>query len=98
MGDASIEFHPDAVEELAAACEWYSERSDRAADAFSIELDRAIGQISSAPRRWAKYLHGTRHFVLPFVVVYREFESRVQVITVAHAKRRPGYWQGRLSS
>jgi hypothetical protein len=27
--------------------------------------------------------------------VYRELDDRIEVIAVAHAKRRPGYWRDR---
>jgi hypothetical protein len=34
------------------------------------------------------------HF--PYFVVFRELPSKIQIIAVAHAKRRPGYWRGRI--
>jgi hypothetical protein len=56
-----------------------------------------IEQIGEAPERWPAHLHGTRRFMLrrfPFSVVYRPHEDFVEVVAVAHAKRRPGYWRG----
>jgi hypothetical protein len=32
----------------------------------------------------------------PYSVVYLEDEDEIWVLAVAHAKRRPGYWRGRL--
>jgi toxin ParE1/3/4 len=43
-------------------------------------------------------LDGTRRFVLrrfPFTIVYREAAQGIEVIAVAHAKRRTAYWRGR---
>ena len=33
----------------------------------------------------------------PFGIIYRVHLNRIVVIAVAHAKRRPGYWQNRTS-
>lgn len=32
----------------------------------------------------------------PYLVLYRVGPDRVEIIAVAHAKRRPGYWEDRL--
>jgi len=68
-------------------------------DARALEgLDRAIERIADAPSRWPAFRHGTRRFLLrrfPFSVVYREAGETVQVIAVAHGRRKPGYWKGR---
>ena len=45
------------------------------------------------------HLYGTQRAVLdryPFSIVYRELLHEIQVIAVAHAKRHPGYWRGRI--
>jgi toxin ParE1/3/4 len=31
----------------------------------------------------------------PYLLIYREFEGRIWVVTVAHGHRRPGYWRRR---
>ncbi len=41
------------------------------------------------------YVGNTRRFLLrrfPFFVVYRVFSQRVEVVAVAHARRKPHYW------
>jgi toxin ParE1/3/4 len=93
-----VEFHPEAVLEAAAAYRWYRDRNDAAAEAFLAELDRAVELISESPKRWPIHLHGTRHFLLrrfPFGVVYRELGEILQIVAVAHGRRKPGYWKGR---
>jgi hypothetical protein len=32
----------------------------------------------------------------PYFVVFRELPRKIQIIAVAHAKRRPGFWASRL--
>jgi hypothetical protein len=39
---------------------------------------------------------GTSSPRFPFSLVYRVLESEVEVLAVAHGKRRPGYWRSRL--
>ena len=93
-----VEIHPDAIQEAAAAVEWYASRSRQAAEAFTVELDRAVEIISESPDRYPTYLHATRRYLLrrfPFTVIYRVRPSVVQVVAIAHGKRRPGYWRER---
>ena len=91
--------HPAALEEFETAVAWYLERSETAAAKFVAEVDRAIELLVESPGRWPRGEHATRKFVLrrfPFVIVYREKETLVQVLAVAHGHRRPGYWKRRL--
>ena len=90
--------HPEAIAEARAARRWYESRSAEAAEAFVAELDVALEKVSEVPRSWPLYLAGTRRYLLrrfPFFVVFRETDDRVQIVAVAHARRRPGYWIGR---
>ena len=94
----AVEFHPDAVAEAQAAAEWYRQRNETAADAFLVELDRAVERVVDAPHRWPAYFHNTRRFLLrrfPFAVVYRLSGDMVQVVAVTHGRRKPGYWKTR---
>lgn len=94
----SVVFHPDAVEEARAAREWYVARSQSAADSFLAELDRGVEAIALAPERWPLFLHGTRRYLFhrfPYQLVYRVSSARVEVVAVAHGRRRPGYWRSR---
>jgi plasmid stabilization system protein ParE len=93
-----LAFHPEAVEEATAAAQWYRERDPAIADAFVAELDRAMDRIIESPVTWPKYLADTRRYLLrrfPFSVVYRETPEVIQILAVAHARRKPGYWKGR---
>jgi len=98
MGSSIVEFHPAAVEEAEVARTWYEERSIIAGKAFVEELMHAIDQILEAPERWPKYEYNTRRYVFPrfpFSLVYRVVGDKIQIIAVAHAKRKPGYWRHR---
>ena len=91
-------FRPEAIGEARAAREWYLVRNADAAGAFMAELDTAIARIEQAPSQWSPYLGGTRRYLFhrfPFFVVFRETAARIEIVAVAHARRRPGYWHGR---
>jgi toxin ParE1/3/4 len=99
MGSKALEFHEAASLEFEAAFAWYFERSERAALRFAREVERALGLISEVPERFPAGVRGTRRFLLrrfPFALVYRELPSAIQVVAVAHGRRRPGYWKTRV--
>ena len=51
------------------------------------------------PNTWPAFDHGTRRFLLrrfPFSLLYRVELTRLVIVAVAHAHRRPGYWKQRL--
>jgi plasmid stabilization system protein ParE len=99
LSTESLRIHPAALEEAEAATDWYAQRSRRAAERFLGELDRAMDQISRNPRQYPSHDFGTRRMVLhrfPFVIVFREAVAGVEIIAVAHGRRRPGYWRERM--
>lgn len=94
-----VEFHHEAAAELEAGFDWCFARSRRAAAEFASEVDQAISGITQAPERRSNAMRGNRRCLLrkfPFANVYRELPSIVQIIAVAHGRRRPGYWIARL--
>jgi hypothetical protein len=32
----------------------------------------------------------------PFVIIFREAAVRIEILAIAHGRRRPGYWRDRL--
>jgi plasmid stabilization system protein ParE len=95
-----IRFFLEASEEIEDASNWYGRRSPAAQAAFLREVDDAIAAIVDAPQRWTVYVDGTRRYIFrkfPYSVVYFVDEGLVLIVAVAHDKRRPGYWRGRLS-
>lgn len=98
MAHLNVEFHPAAIDEARAAREWYAHRSDTTAESFIAELQNGVERIIEAPDRWPAYVHGTRRYLLrkfPYMVVYLERETSIEVIAVAHGRRKPGSWKQR---
>lgn len=71
----------------------------QAADGFYEELLPALDRVHEQPRLYPPFLYGTQRVVLsryPFYLIYRELLNEIQIVAVAHAKRRPDYWTNRL--
>ena len=93
-----LEYLDEAVIDAEGAARWYAERSPTAAIRFSTELDEAEAAILDRPEAWPTVGDGNRHYLLrrfPFSVVYRIELTRVLIVAVAHARRRPHYWKHR---
>ncbi len=71
---------------------------------FLINSPRGVGLATGAMRiieEWAELqilwrLPTRRRF--PYILVYRLAEHRIEIIAVAHGRRRPGFWKRRLKS
>jgi plasmid stabilization system protein ParE len=87
-----VRLHPAALAEAEAAFAWYCERSESA--------DWAIAGISQQPEIYPPFEAGTRRIRLPhfpYLVIFRAVGDSLEVIAVAHGRRRPGYWRQRLT-
>ena len=99
MPGAAVRFHPAAAQEAEAAYDWYAARNPAAAQGFRDELRHAVEAVAENPRTWPRYGTRTRRYVFPrfpFSLVYVQRVDEVEVIAVAHGRRRPGYWRSRI--
>ena len=91
-------WHPAAIAEAEQARHWYAERSPLAAHGFLLALEQGVQDILEAPERWPKHRYGCRRYVFPnqypYTLMYRLKEG-VEIVAVAHQKRRPLYWKHR---
>jgi plasmid stabilization system protein ParE len=94
-----LQFHPEAREEYLDAVAWYLTHSNTIARAFQQEVDKALEQIRSGPARWPVFEGQVRWIRLhrfPYVLYYEGASTGlVNILAVAHARRRPGYWRTR---
>lgn len=93
-----IRLHPDAERELRAAFLWYLDRNALVAEGFQSEVAHAIRVVAESPERWPKLNESIRRYVFPrfpFTLVYRSKQGYVEVIAIAHQKRKPEYWRSR---
>jgi plasmid stabilization system protein ParE len=97
MSSRHVDIHAEAIAEARL---WYREKSGSAAAAYFAALDLAVAAIAENPEMWPWYAHGTRRYILhrfPFYLVYRETADRLELIAVAHGRRKPGYWKNRIA-
>ena len=67
---------------------------------FRESVEVAIALAVSLPLAGSPYKHGTRRVFtrkFPFSIVYTVGENEIVMFTVAHFKRKPGYWKNRKS-
>lgn len=93
-----VEFHPTADSELRAAARYYDKRVSGLGAEFLADVERACLRLSElhalGPRLDADHRRlALRRF--PFGLIYRLSSSKVQIVAVAHRRRRPGYWRQR---
>ena len=98
MTSRHARFNPAAEAELQAAMDWYEERRDGLGGEFMSEVRKTVAEIVETPQRW-RVNNGTRRAPVtrfPYSVVYREpNDAEIEVVAVAHVRRRPDYWAGR---
>jgi toxin ParE1/3/4 len=85
-----------------AACWYETHRTDLGVELLD-EVDTAVARIAEAPRLGSRVpgvsdlavrRRPVRRF--PYHVVYIELPDRLQILAIAHDRRRPRYWVGRL--
>ncbi len=88
---------PEAEAELQSAATWYEEKRPGVGIEFIAVLDRAFESILENPEACPVWRPDRpyRRLLLkrfPYVVFFRIDSSTIEIVAVAHAKRRPGYW------
>ena len=90
---------------MADAARWYQQNRAGLGLEFLPALDAAVARIEENPRTSSRppgvdddeiRLVFVRRF--PYHVVYVELSDRLQILAVAHDRRRPAYWIARPSS
>jgi toxin ParE1/3/4 len=97
-----VRFRPEAAAELLQARDWYAGRESGLGDEFAAAVDAAVDRVAARPLafRVLPRVPSIRRAQLrrfPFVLLFRMLTGDViEVIAVAHMRRRPGYWKTRL--
>lgn len=94
-----IRFRPAAAREFAADYRFYRKqypgRGDRFVDAVEQALARVVRSPLTFPVLHEPDIRSAKVFRFPYRVVYIVIGEDIDVLAVAHAKRRPGYWRRR---
>ena len=92
--------HPEAVAEHQKQVAYYENKQAGLGRRYHTEFRAALDAACAAPHRY-RVVHppAIRRIglnVFPFDVIYREAGGSVQVLAVAHHRRRPEYWRSRV--
>jgi plasmid stabilization system protein ParE len=99
MAPSVVRFHPAAAQEVESTYAWYAARDVSAAHGFREELRQAVEAAAASPQTWPRYGSRARRYVFPrypFSLIYIVRGDVIEVVAVAHGRRRPGYWRSRL--
>jgi plasmid stabilization system protein ParE len=95
-----ISYHPSARRESLSIVDWYLANTDKKiAERFAYVLAKTQSLIQKYPLVGTILDRGTRQQVLanfPYSIVYRIVENEIQIIAIAHHRRKPNYWYSRI--
>ena len=99
-----VRLTPDSFDELQEAALWYEARSDGLGSELLDEVAVVLERIGSLPESFPRLRDlpdelRVRRAVLPrfpYALVFVTTDSDIRIVAVAHTKRRPAYWLGRI--
>ena len=94
-----VEYYPEARIEIEKSANWYDDKVEGLGLEFLLEIRYAESQIVKHPEMWATYEGETRRYLLkkfPFSIIYLITDNKIQIVAVAHYRKKPGYWKKRL--
>lgn len=94
-----ISIHETAENELNDAADFYDLESPGLGEAFINEIHKTIDLIARFPEASLIIRGRIRRKVLikfPYALIYSLRATEIRILAIAHQKRRPIYWRGRL--
>jgi toxin ParE1/3/4 len=95
-----ILFRPAAARELAADVRYYDDHYAGRGQRFAQAVERTLSLIVEFPLAFPVFcdpdIRSAKVARFPYRVVYLVVGPNIDVLAVAHAKRRTGYWRDRL--
>ena len=95
----TVGFHPLAAEELAEAAQFYEGRALGLGRRFLDAAERTAQLVAEHPALGSPSGGTVRSLAVPqfpYAMVYRVESDRLFIVAVAHLRRRPKYWAGRV--
>ena len=92
-----VEFHSDAAEEFVASVVYYSVEREGLGRRFRDAVVDGIERLEQFPDV-GRSVAGFRRLLIagfPYDLVYRVKGDVLEVLALAHHRRRPGYWKAR---
>jgi toxin ParE1/3/4 len=93
-------FHPAAEAEHLEQIAFYESRQQGLGARYRDHFLKTIENVCAAATRYPidhpPDIRRIRLQPFPLTIIFREHDSKIQILAVAHYRRRPGYWLGRL--
>ena len=93
-------FHPAAEGEHLESVAFYESRLAGLGASYLAEFEKTMLRVCEAPQRYSvekqPNVRRARMKRFPFTIFFRESSSAIQVLAIAHNRRRPRYWFGRV--
>ena len=93
-----LRWHREAQAEADAAAAFYREQQPGLEQRFLDSLEDGLRRIQRNPSIYRQIDDGIRKCRLayfPFGIVYRPGTNFIEIISVMHLRRSPGYWKSR---
>ena len=94
------QLNPEAALEHEEQADDYELRAPRLGRRYHAAFKSAALRVCEAPNRCrivsSSGLRRTSLRGFPFAIYFFEFGGTIQIVAVAHHRKRPGYWLGRL--
>ena len=98
-----LRIHAAAEQEARQAAQWYEDRRVGLGFEFLAVVDTALQRIRDDPLQFPILETlpdepSVRRFLLkrfPYTIIYEVVSPEIQVLAVAHVRRRPQYWKKR---
>lgn len=92
-------FLPEAEKEFLEETEYYSQARTGLGVRFQNAVEAALSRAQNHPHSGAPTDHHTRAIGVkgfPFRIIYRIDQQQLLVVAIAHHRRKPAYWLGRI--
>lgn len=93
-----VVIRPEAEQDLIEARDWYNRRSPGSGDELLKAVSTVLDRLEEMPELYAvvwKNVRRCRTGRFPYVIYYRVFSDRVEVMAVLHGSRDPSVWRSR---
>jgi len=95
----TVDLHPEARAEYLDALAWYIAHSERVGRRFQAELNSTMDWLADFSEQCPHFDKDTlfkRLKRFPYVLFFELLpDNKIQVLAIAHERRRPGYWRHR---
>ena len=96
----SYVFHPEAAMEYAEQVAYFKSLRDSLAERFHLAVKSAALKDCAKPARFPiEHSPAIRRVLVqgfPYYLIFRVLSGTIQILALAHQRRRPHYWLGRI--